>query len=201
MGQSDDRHAQPRGDEQDVEVHLASIIVETVEASVGSAGRRKTVHGSSACQSKGAEEDEFEHSTELVDLQHRGAARRDDLCLVHASHEGNSGQSKCNREEHGSKESRQTWVAVKLASLTAKQPRHTNLRQWDSELRIAHVGDDHQGEQADHEDKFRGKSEDKAFGKEFNLLHIRHLLSRLESRAFQRTPRSSRSSCRGQSTA
>ena len=200
MGEGHDRHAEPRRDEQDVEVNLASVVVQAVEAAVGSAGRWDAVHRGGAGQGKRTEENQLEHAAELVDLKHRRATRRDDLRFVHATKERDERQPEGDGEEHRCEQTGQARVAVEFAALTAKQPWNANLRQGNSELGVAHVGDDHQRKQADNKHKFGGQGEDKAFLKGFNSLHFRHL-PRLESRAFQRTPPSIRSSCQAQSTA
>ena len=200
LSQGHHGHAKTRRDEQDVKVDLASVVVQTAQTSVGSAGRWNTIHRGCAGQRKCTEENQLKHSAELIDLKHRGAARCDDLCRVHATDEGDHREAKCDGEKHRSEEARQARVAVKFATLTAEEPRNANLRERNTELGVAHVRDDHQRKQTDNEHEFGGECEHKAFSKRFDSVHIRHL-PKSESEAIQRTPPSIRSSCPTQSMA
>ena len=200
LSEGDDRHAQPGGEQEHVEVNLTSVVVEARSAAVRSARGGYTVDGRSTGKSERTEENELKHAAELVDLQHHVVARND-LRFLHPVDKGHRCQAKGDGEEHRCEEAGQAGVAVEGTALSTHEPWDANLCQRNAEFGIAEVGHDHEGEQPDDENEFRGKGEHEAFTKGLNLIHIRHLPSKLESRASQRTPRSNRSSCQGQSTA
>ena len=152
------------------------------------------------CELAGVKENQLKHATKLVDLQHNRATWGHNLRLDHPVDKGSRCQAEGDGEEDRCKQSWKAWVAVELTTLSTEEPGNADLRQWYAELGVAHVGDNHEGEQTDDQHEFGGKGEHKALSKGFNSLHIRHL-QELGLRAFQRTPRSIRSSCPAQSTA
>ena len=208
LSQSHDGHAKTCGDEENVEVDLAAVVVQAVRASVGSTGRWKSVHRGSAGERQGAKENEFKHSAELVDLQHGGATGRDDFRSRHAVDKRHTTEEESDGKEHGRQQTRQARIALEVSPFAAEEPRQAYLRERYSERCIAHVGHDHQREETDDQHKFRSEGGDEvaALRKGFNRGNVTahftgHLLSKSVSGRHRRSPRSSRASCRALSTA